>query len=176
MPFGVLDRLSSITNFPLLTVREYSLNNPSKITVSSPDFPSILFFPELPLSLLSRLLPEASISSEPVNIMSSTLLGRVYETDESIKSVPSFKFSLTVSDVESIIYVSSPIPPIKKSLPYPPLRLLFAKFPVIVSLPEPPTAFSIIVPAEIIRFPVRPAMLEVKRLIESFSVDLKSIT
>ena len=49
------------------------------------------------------------------------------------------------------------------------------EFPIIVSLPEPPTAFSIVVPAEITRFPVRPAIFEVKRELELLSVDLKSI-
>ena len=44
-----------------------------------------------------------------------------------------------------------------------------------VSFPDPPTAFSIIVPAEIIRFPVRPAILEVNNELEFLSVDLKSI-
>ena len=76
-PFGEFDRLSSITTFPLFSEREYSLNNPSKIIVSFPDFPSILFFPALPFSLLSRLLPVASISRKPVNVNSSTLLGRI---------------------------------------------------------------------------------------------------
>ena len=77
IPFGELDLLSSITKFPSLTEREYSLNNPSKITISFPDFPSILFIPELPFSLLSRLLPIASISREPVNVICSTLFGRI---------------------------------------------------------------------------------------------------
>ena len=74
--------------------------------------------------------------------------------------MPLFKFSLTVSDIESIIKVSSPGPPISKSFPLPPLRVLFEELPVIVSFPEPPTAFSIIVPDAILRFPVRPAMSE----------------
>ena len=77
MPFGDPDRLSLITKFSLLTAREYSLNNPSKITISFPDFPSRLFSPALPFSLLSRLLPAASISREPVNVIPSTLLGRI---------------------------------------------------------------------------------------------------
>ena len=77
MPFEELDRLSSITRFPSLNEREYSLNNPSKIIVSIPDFPSILFFPELPFSLLFRLLPVASISRKPVNVNCSKLFGRL---------------------------------------------------------------------------------------------------
>ena len=73
--------------------------------------------------------------------------------------MPSLKFSLTVSDIESIIKVSSPDPPIRTSFPTPPLRVLFEEFPVMISFPEPPTAFSIIVSAEIIRLPVRPLYL-----------------
>ena len=80
-----------------------------------------------------------------------------------------------MSDIELIINVSSPNPPINKSLPFPPLRVLFEEFPVIVSFPDPPTAFSIIVPAEITRFPVRPAIFEVNSELEFLSVDLKSI-
>ena len=90
--------------------------------------------------------------------------------------MPSLKFSLTVSDIESIIKVSSPAPPISTSFPTPPLRVLFEEFPVIISFPEPPTAFSIIVPAEIIRLPVRPPMFEGYSELEFFSVDLKSMT
>ena len=44
--------------------------------------------------------------------------------------MPSLKFSLTVSDIESIIKVSSPAPPISTSFPTPPLRVLFEEFPV----------------------------------------------
>ena len=77
MPLGELDRLSSITKLPLLTTTMYSSNKPSKITISSPNLPSILFSPEFPFSLLSRLLPVPSISREPVNVSCSTLLGRV---------------------------------------------------------------------------------------------------
>ena len=46
---------------------------------------------------------------------------------------------------------------------------------MIVSFPEPPTAFSIIVPAEITRFPVKPAIFEVNSEFELLFVDLKSI-
>ena len=74
------------------------------------------------------------------------------------------------------MYISSPKPPTNKSLPFPPLRVLFEEFPIIVSFPEPPTAFSIIVPAEITRFPVRPAILEANKELEVLSVALKSIT
>ena len=143
--------------------------------VSFPDFPSILFFPELPFKILSRLLPVAFISKEPDKLIFSTFIGRVYETEEIIKSVPSFKFSETVSDIESIINVSSPNPPINMSLPLLPLRILSEELPVIVSFPEPPTAFSIIVPDESIRFPVRPAIFDVNNELELLSVDLKSI-
>ena len=81
-----------------------------------------------------------------------------------------------VSEIESIMKVSSPNPPISESFPLPPFRILFEEFPVILSLPNPPIAFSIIVPGEIIRFPIRPPMSELYRILESFSVDLKSIT
>ena len=81
-----------------------------------------------------------------------------------------------VSDIESIMNVSSPNPPISKSFPFPPFSILFEEFPVILSLPNPPIAFSIIVPAEIVRFPERPPMSESYRILEFFSVDLKSIT
>ena len=151
------------------------MNNPSKTTVSVPKSPFSSFIPELPLNILLSSFPLASISKAPVNVIFSMFWGRVYEIEVIIKSVPSPKFSLTVSDTESIIYVSSPAPPINKSLPFPPLMILFEEFPVIVSLPDPPTAFSIIVPAEIVRFPSKPAILEVKIILEFFSVDLKSI-
>ena len=67
-------------------------------------------------------------------------------------------FSLTVSDIESTTKVSSPNPPISMSSPFPPLRVLFEELPVILSLPKPPIAFSIIVPGEITRLPWRPAI------------------
>ena len=53
--------------------------------------------------------------------------------------------------------------------------MLFDEFPVTVSFPEPPIAFSIIVPAEITRFPVRPAIFELKSEFEFLSIDLRSI-
>ena len=72
--------------------------------------------------------------------------------------------------------VSSPNPPISKSFPSPPFSILFEEFPVILSLPNPPIAFSIIVPEEIIRFPLRPPISELYKVLEFFSEDLKSIT
>ena len=80
-----------------------------------------------------------------------------------------------MSDFESTIKVSSPDPPINKSLPLPPLRVLFEELPVIVSFPGPLIAFSIIVPDEITRFPVRPAIFDENRALELLSVDRKSI-
>ena len=77
MPSGEPGLLSLIIRFSSLTSREYSLNNPSKITMSIPNLPSNLFSPALPFNLLSRLLPAASISCEPVNVICSTLSGRV---------------------------------------------------------------------------------------------------
>ena len=41
------------------------------------------------------------------------------------------------------------------------IRVLFEELPVILSLPKPPIAFSIIVPGEITRLPCRPAISEV---------------
>ena len=61
--------------------------------MSVPNPPSILLLPEFPLNVLFRSLPIASISEEPVKIIFSTLIGRVKETEENIKSVPSFTFS-----------------------------------------------------------------------------------
>ena len=61
--------------------------------MSVPEYPSILLLPELPLNVLSRSLPIASISEEPVKVIFSTFIGRVKETEEMIKSVPSFTFS-----------------------------------------------------------------------------------
>ena len=69
--------------------------------MSVPKAPSILFVPELPIRVLSRLLPVASISEEPVKVIFSTLLGRVKETEVSTKSVPSFRFSPTLSAIDS---------------------------------------------------------------------------
>ena len=61
--------------------------------MSVPKRPSILLLPELPLNMLSRSLPVASIFEEPVKVIFSTFFGRVKETEASIKSLPSFGFS-----------------------------------------------------------------------------------
>ena len=61
--------------------------------MSVPELPSILLLPELPLNVLSRSLPIASISAEPIKVIFSTFIGRVKETEERIKSVPSLVFS-----------------------------------------------------------------------------------
>ena len=61
--------------------------------MSFPNPPSILLLPEFPLNVLLRSLPIASTSEEPVKVIFSTFIGRVKETEESIKSVPSLNFS-----------------------------------------------------------------------------------
>ena len=45
--------------------------------MSEPKAPSISLVPELLLNVLSRSLPVAFISKEPVNVIFSTLFGRV---------------------------------------------------------------------------------------------------
>ena len=45
--------------------------------MSVPSFPFISLLPELPLRILSRLFPVASISKEPVNVIFSILFGRL---------------------------------------------------------------------------------------------------
>ena len=64
---------------------------------------------------------------------------------KSMVSVPSPTFSITVSvpQLSSKMYVSSPNPPAKVSSPGPPLMMLSPSSPVRLSSPLPPTMFSI---------------------------------
>ena len=82
-------------------------------------------------------------------------------------SVPSLAISMSTSPMSSTTYTSFPVPPVilslplppsKKSLPRPPLRVslpakplrsLSNAFPLMMSLPPPPLAFSTTVPVAI---------------------------
>ena len=50
--------------------------------VSLPVSPSMELFPELPVSVLSRELPVALVSLEPVRVSCSTLSGAVKVTED----------------------------------------------------------------------------------------------
>ena len=68
---------------------------------SSPVPPVNLLLPLLPLKILFRVLPVASILLEPVRFRFSTSLERVKLTEEKTWSVPSEDSSVTVSLVLS---------------------------------------------------------------------------
>ena len=63
--------------------------------------------------------------------------------------------------------VSLPAPPLMRSFPALPRRTFFTVLPVRMSLPEPPTAFSIRLPRAMIMLPVRPPTLEMLSVLRS---------
>ena len=70
---------------------------PPPLKVSAPPSPFKIFAPLFPIKILSRALPEPLISVDPLRLKFSTLLVSVKLTEEITLSVPSERFSVTVS-------------------------------------------------------------------------------
>ena len=88
--------------------------------VSAPALPSIVSFPAkpvreltaaFPVRVLARVLPVPLIAAPPVSVRFSTLPGRVYVTDDSMRSVPALDASVTTVVLLETTYLSSPESP-----------------------------------------------------------------
>ena len=80
--------------------------------------------------------------------------------DETTSTSAPLPRSVMLSVPAPIVKVSAPAPPVSVSLPTPPSSLFAAALPMIVSEPDPPIAFSKIVPREVAMLLVRPPIEE----------------
>ena len=99
------------------------------LSVSSPAPPKSMLAALLPVSMLSSVLPLPSMATDPVKIRFSTLSDKIHVKLEKIRSIPSFKFSITISPMLSTRNESLPSPPVMESAPAAPFN---------VSSPAPP--------------------------------------